>query len=122
MTDHYKILGISISATKEEIKKAYHKLVKMFHPDRNPGNKEFEEKMKGINTAYETLSDDGKRGTFDIQFAQYQKNTTNAQFSNNYARPNAKVKDYQVVILVSFIILIFAILFSAASKQRQTAQ
>ena len=63
--DYYEILGISRTATKEEIKRAYRKLAMKYHPDRNPGNKEAEEKFKEINEAYQVLIDDEKRAIYD---------------------------------------------------------
>ncbi|MBP7527184.1 MAG: DnaJ domain-containing protein [Syntrophorhabdaceae bacterium] len=63
--DYYELLGVSKTATEEEIKKAYRKLALKFHPDRNPGNKEAEEKFKLINEAYAVLSDKEKRKQFD---------------------------------------------------------
>ncbi len=63
--DYYKILGVSPNATLEEIKKAYRRLANTYHPDKNPGNKEAEEKFKEINEAYEVLSDRDKRRQYD---------------------------------------------------------
>ncbi|HYJ38751.1 MAG TPA: J domain-containing protein, partial [Chitinophagaceae bacterium] len=65
MADYYSILGVSKTATAEEIKKAYRKLAVKFHPDKNPGNKEAEEKFKQISVAYEVLSDDEKRKKYN---------------------------------------------------------
>jgi len=63
--DYYEILGVPRNATKEEIKKAYRKKALEYHPDRNPGNKEAEEKFKEAAEAYDVLSDDQKRARYD---------------------------------------------------------
>lgn len=65
MSDPYLLLGISKKASPEEIKKAYRKLAKKYHPDLNPDNKEIEKKFKEITAAYELLSDEEKRARFD---------------------------------------------------------
>lgn len=62
---HYEVLGISQDADENEIKKAYMKLAKQFHPDKNQGSKEAEEKFKKINEAYEILSDPEKRKMYN---------------------------------------------------------
>ncbi|SSY70453.1 molecular chaperone DnaJ [Alysiella crassa] len=63
--DLYETLGVSSSASDEDIKKAYRKLAMKYHPDRNPDNKEAEEKFKEIQKAYDILSDSQKRATYD---------------------------------------------------------
>lgn len=63
----YTIFGISPTATQQEVKLAYKKLALKFHPDKNPGNKVAEDKFKQINTAYQTLSNPGKRARYDLK-------------------------------------------------------
>ncbi len=63
--DYYEVLGVPRTATEEEIKKAYRKLALQYHPDRNPGDKEAEEKFKEIAEAYAVLSDPEKRQRYD---------------------------------------------------------
>ena len=63
--DYYDILGVDKNSDAQAIKKAYRKLAMKYHPDRNPDNKEAEEKFKEVNEAYEVLSDENKRRTYD---------------------------------------------------------
>ena len=63
--DYYDVLGVDNSADATAIKKAYRKLAMKYHPDKNPGDKEAEEKFKEINEAYEVLSDETKRRNYD---------------------------------------------------------
>jgi len=66
MKDFYQILGVGEKATESEIKTAYRKLAKRYHPDKNPGDKNAEEMFKQINEAYEVLSDTRKREQYDL--------------------------------------------------------
>ncbi|MEW6495924.1 MAG: J domain-containing protein [Cyanobacteriota bacterium] len=63
--NYYEILGVPTEATSEEIKKAFRRLALQYHPDRNPGNKEAEEKFKDISEAYEVLYNSDKRAQYD---------------------------------------------------------
>ena len=63
--DYYEVLGVSKSATSEEIKKSYRKVAMQYHPDRNPGDKAAEDKFKEAAEAYEILSDADKRAQYD---------------------------------------------------------
>ena len=63
--DYYEVLGIGKNATDAEIKSAYRKLAKKYHPDLNPGDKDAEEKFKEVNEANDVLSDPNKRKRYD---------------------------------------------------------
>lgn len=65
MVDYYSTLGVERNASNEDIKKAYRKLSMKYHPDRNNGNKDSEDKFKEINEAYSILSDEEKRNNYD---------------------------------------------------------
>jgi len=82
--DYYQILGVPRTADQKEIKKAYRKLAQQYHPDKNPGNKEAEQKFKEINEAYTVLSDPEKRAKYDRFGAQWEQ----------YARAGGRPEDF----------------------------
>ncbi len=82
--DYYKTLGIERNATPEEIKKAFRKLALKYHPDRNKGNKEAEEKFKEINEANEVLSDPQKKARYDQLGASYSDWQANGGNQGNF--------------------------------------
>jgi curved DNA-binding protein len=69
--DYYKILGVERKAGEDDIRKAYRKLAMQYHPDRNPGDKQAEERFKEINEAYQVLSDPQKRAYYDRLGSDY---------------------------------------------------
>jgi len=71
--DYYQVLGVDRNASEKDIKRAYRRLARQFHPDVNPGDKQAEEKFKGINEAYEVLSDPEKRAKYDRLGASWQQ-------------------------------------------------
>ena len=82
--DYYKILDVDKNASVETIRKAYRNLAKKYHPDKNPGNKEAEEKFKEINEAYEVLKDKEKRARYDQLGSSYNAWTQQGGNSANY--------------------------------------
>ena len=87
--DYYVILGVSKTATPEEIKLAYRKLARKYHPDVNPGNPEAEEQFKTINEANEVLSNPETRSKYD-QFGQYWKQASEGGTPPRGRSPNAE--------------------------------
>lgn len=78
LRNYYEILGVSRNASSDEIKRAFRRLARRYHPDVNPGDKVAEEKFKDLNEAYEILSDDSRRAQYD-QFSR--------TVGNKYTRP-----------------------------------
>src|SRR5262249_17287384 len=75
--DYYEILGVKRDAKPEEIKKAYRRLARKYHPDVNPGDKTAEERFKKMSEAHDVLSDPKKRSVYD-RFGQYSENLADA--------------------------------------------
>lgn len=83
--DHYKTLGVSRTASREEIKAAYRELAKKHHPDRNPGNKAAEDAFKEIQEAYAVLFNSEKRRNYDLKL----------KYGRDFSRPSYKGPSYQ---------------------------
>ena len=92
--DYYEILGVPKNSSVDNIKKAYRKLALKYHPDRNKGNKEAEEKFKEISEAYEVLSDDYKRRQYD-QFGHDGLKSTFGRGGFNFARDFSHISDLE---------------------------
>jgi len=99
--DYYKVLGVEKKADDAEIKKAYRKLAKKYHPDLNPNDKSAEEKFKEVSEAYETLSDKEKRSTYDSgsfdprrrQAGRYSQDDGSSYYSYTQGADNARYQD-----------------------------
>ena len=92
--DYYKTLGIEKTATEEEIKKAYRKLARKFHPDLNPNDKEANKKFQQINEANEVLSDPEKRKKYDAYGENWQHAEQYEQAKQSRAQSSQGWDDY----------------------------
>ena len=88
MDDLYSVLGVSKTATEDDIKKAYRTQAFKYHPDRNPGDKTAEEKFKQVNAAYEVLGDKTKRAQYDrygsSSYTSYESDASSGAYGNAY--------------------------------------
>src|SRR5580704_3170936 len=84
--DYYKTLGVDRKASDADIKSAYRKLARKFHPDVNPNNKEAEAKFKQINEVYQVMSDPEKRKKYDELGADWEHGVSQEEMMRRYAR------------------------------------
>jgi curved DNA-binding protein len=93
LRNYYEVLEVPSNATGDEIKKAFRKLARRYHPDVNPGDLTAEEKFKNLNEAYEVLSDDEKRSQYDL-FLRQQKTAKRQPFNKNNTTKAAEYGDF----------------------------
>src|SRR5215470_1037010 len=84
--DYYKTLGVERNASEAQIKSAYRKLARKYHPDVNPNNKDAEQRFKEINEAYQVLSDAEKRKKYDELGADWERGATEDEVFRRYAQ------------------------------------
>ena len=114
--DYYYILGIARNASQEEIKKAYRKLSTKFHPDKNDGDKFFEERFKDINEAYETLVDNTKRKIYDARLRETSTTTTKQSYS---PPPKKKPAGQKLYMILGALLLLSPLIRFAVNKINQ---
>lgn len=125
MKDYYYVLGIEKNASVEDIKIAYRKLSKKFHPDLNPDDTHLERMFKDIQEAYECLSDTTKRKKYDSEYQDWvnSKQTGNSKNDIFYERQKSKVfikkvqKIYLILSLVLTAVISLLIFFTAAQEK-----
>jgi DnaJ-class molecular chaperone len=88
--DPYQVLGVTPGTSQDEVKKAYHRLAKLYHPDRNPGDKKAESKLKEANAAYAIVGDKTQRARFDS--GEIDANGQEKVFNYNQYRPHTNTK------------------------------
>ena len=115
--DYYEVLGVQKGASAEEIKKAYRKLAVKYHPDKNPGNKEAEEKFKEAAEAYSVLSDADKKARYD-QFGHAGVEGAGPDFSGGFGNLN-DIFSFFANPIVTKCSCLFGVL-SNARKKRNT--
>jgi len=139
MKDFYYILGLNQNCTLDEVKEAYRKLSKKFHPDLNQGDKYFESQFREVKDAYETLSDPIKRGQYDAalkktkssagepgnqQYHREQyKNSTSQARPSGFTRPTRKGPGIMgiTLILLALIFGVYAVESFSGSKAKMVA-
>ena len=97
MKNYYEVLGVAECATESEIKSAYRKLAKQYHPDTHPGNMECEKKFREINEAYDTLSDSAKRKHYDEEHIGKGVNNSSKDKKEEFRKKQSTNVDFENV-------------------------
>lgn len=115
--DYYKVLGVTEQADDEQIKQAYRKQAKKYHPDLNPGNEEAEEKFKNVVEAYEVLGDAAKRKEYDAK----RKTTGGRSYNASNVEKNETIvkPDINIANFTKDMEKYFGFSFSGTQKERQ---
>ncbi|WML33888.1 DnaJ domain-containing protein [Clostridium sp. OS1-26] len=95
MKDYYKVLEIQVTATKDEIKKAFRTLAKKYHPDKNRGDENALRKFQDINEAYQVLSDEDSRKEYDKKLSNFNQNNSKKTSNNNDNKSKNDKKTYR---------------------------
>ena len=113
--DYYDVLGVSKSASPDELKSAYRKLAVKYHPDKNPGDKSAEDKFKEASEAYGVLSDKSKKENYD--------NFGHAAFENGaVVEVVLEVSEVLVVLIFQIFLRIFLVTLVVADEVQEEAQ
>jgi tetratricopeptide (TPR) repeat protein len=115
---YYHILGLNHNATQDEIKEAYRKLAKRYHPDTNPDNPQAEENFKKINEAYQILTDDHKKDLYDLSMfdeALYQRYRRQQTFRRGFRSRHPHRTQYSTIVKLQgalFVLVLMAVVFT----------
>jgi len=133
MKDFYYILGVGFNCTSDEIKEAYRKLSKKFHPDLNQGDTYFESHFREVQEAYETLNDPDKRSSYDVILKKFKSGQQTSSQNGTYKRPRqqhrARPSDFDlsktkgtgikiILVLIALIIGVYVVNSFSHSKTR----
>ena len=117
--NYYQILGLKNTATFEEIKKVYRELAQKFHPDKNPNNKDAEERFKAIAEANEILSNPTKRAAYDQQLLDEKLRQEQIRQQNERAaRSRVFEKAFGQIIVLLLVVLTIGLVVNSSSQSK----